>query len=301
MSITYKQMVEEVIANLAGYTLRQDRTTHITSAITASSLTLNLGSVSNIGKGIVEIDDELIWIDSYDRISNTATVAPYGRGFAGTTAAAHDADAKVTVAPTFPRYAVKKALNQAIEGVYPSLFALGTTSFSFNAVRNTYEIPSEVSTIQYLSWETIGPTKEWKPIKGWRQDSYASHTAFTTSNTVTIYDPIPAGRTIFVHYTKVPTAFDGSADTATFEEVTGLRASAKDVVIYGACYRLASFIDAGRLNYSSAEADTADTKIQYGSGASTSRYFAGLYQQRLREEMTKLRDLYPSRAHFTRY
>ena len=301
MHITYKAMVDDVLSNLAGYTMRQDRMTHLTSSITSTSLTLNLGSVSNIGKGVVEIDDELIWIDSYDRISNTATVAPYGRGFAGTTAAAHDANAKVTVAPTFPRYMVKKTINEAIQAVYPNLFALGTTSFAYNSIRNTYEIPAEVSTVQYVSWQTVGPSKEWKPIKGWRHDSYASHDEWTTNNTLTIYDPIPAGRTIFVHYTKVPEAFDGAAETATFEETTGLQASARDVVIYGACYRLASFIDSGRLNYSSAEADTADSKIQYGSGASTARYFLNLYQLRLKEEMNKLRDLYPTRVHFTRY
>lgn len=301
MHITYKQMVDDVLAALAGYTLRQDRITHITEAITSTDLTLHLGSVSNIGKGVVEIDDELIWIDSYDRISNIATVAPYGRGFGGTTAAAHDANSRVIVAPTYPRSAVKKAINEAIQSVYPSLFALGTTSFTFNAVKNTYEIPQEVSTVQYVSWQTVGPSKEWKPVKGWRHDSYASHDVWASNNTISIYDPIPAGRTIFVHYTKVPSVFDGSPDTATFEETTGLQASARDVVIYGACYRLASFIDAGRLNYSSAEADTADSKIQYGSGASTSRYFLNLYQMRLKEEMNKLRDLYPTRVHFTRY
>ena len=294
-------MVDDVLANLAGYTLRQDRTTHLTSAITSTDLTISLGSVSNIGKGVIEIDDELIWIDSYDRVSNTATVAPYGRGFNGTTAAAHTSGTRVTVAPTYPRYMVKRALNESIEAIYPSLFALGTTSFSFNSIRNTYSIPAEVSTVQYVSWQTVGPSKEWKPVKGWRHDSYASHDEWATNNTVTIYDPIPAGRTIFVHYTKVPAAFDGAADTATFEDTTGLQASARDVVIYGACYRLASFIDAGRLNYTSAEADNADSKIQYGSGASTSRYFLNLYQMRLKEEMNKLRDLYPTRAHYTRY
>lgn len=301
MHITYKQMVEDVLGALAGYTLRQDRMTHITAAIDASALEIELGDVTNVGKGVIEIDDELIWIDSYDKLAKKAYVAPYGRGFNGTTPAAHSINSKVTVAPTYPRYAVKKAINESIQAVYPNLFALGTTNFNFTPARNTYQLPTDASTVQYVSWQTIGPSKEWRPIKGWRHDSYAAHTAWDSPNTLTIYDPIPAGRTIFVHYTKVPAAFNGAADTATFEETTGLQASARDVIVYGACYRLASFIDAGRLNYSSAEADNADTKIQYGSGSSTSRYFLALYQQRLREEMDKLRDLFPTRIHYTRY
>jgi len=80
-----------------------------------------------------------------------------------------------------------------------------------------------------------------------------------------------------------------------------LPSSCKDVILYGAAYRLASFVDPGRLNYSSAEADNADTKIQYGSGASTSRFLLALFQQRLNEETKKLRDVYPVRIHYTRY
>ena len=301
MTITYAALVDDILLKLSGYTLRQDRTTHLTSDLTSSGLSLNLGSVQNIGKGAIEIDDELIWLDSYDRISSTGTAAPYGRGFQGTTAAAHTANSKVTIAPTFPRQSIKNAINETVQGVYPTLYALGVHSFTYNPVVNTYELPEEVQTIQYVSWSSIGPSKEWFPLRNWRQDAMANHTAFTSGNTISIYDKIPAGRTIQIHYTKVPAAFNGAAPTETFESVTGLQTSAKDVIVYGAAYRLASFMDAGRLNYSSAEADNADTKIQYGSGASNSRFFLALYNQRLKEESNKLKDLYPTRIHYTRY
>jgi hypothetical protein len=301
MTTTYGNLVDEVLLNLSGYTLRQERTTHLTQDITSSGLTLNLGTTTNIGKGVVEIGDELVWLDSYDRISSTATAAPYGRGFQATSAAAHTAGTKVTVAPTFPRSAVKRAINEAIQSVYPTLYALNKYSFTYNSVQNTYQLPSDVQTILYVSWSTIGPTKEWRPVKGWRLDSMANETAFSNGVTLTIYDNLPAGRTIQITYTKVPQTFDGSADAAVFEDTTGLLASAKDVIIYGAAYRLASFIDAGRLNYMSAEADNADTKIQFGSGSSNSRFLLALYNQRLSEEKNKLRDLFPSRIHYTRY
>jgi hypothetical protein len=301
MATTYGNLVDEVLLNLSGYTLRQERTTHLTQDITASGLTLNLGTTTNIGKGVVEIGDELIWLDSYDRVSSTATAAPYGRGFQATSAAAHTAGTKVTVAPTFPRSAVKRAINEAIQSVYPTLYALNKYSFTYNSVQNTYQLPSDVQTILYVSWSTIGPTKEWRPVKGWRLDSMANETAFANGVTLTIYDNLPAGRTIQITYTKVPQTFDGSADSSVFEDTTGLLASAKDVIIYGAAYRLASFIDTGRLNYLSAEADNADTKIQFGSGSSNSRFLLALYNQRLSEEKNKLRDLFPSRIHYTRY
>ena len=301
MTTTYADLVNEISLNLSGYTLRQDRTTHLTQAINDSELTLNFGSVTNIGKGAVEIDDELLWLDTYDRVSNSAVVAPYGRGYYGTDKASHAVNSKVTIAPTFPRATIKKAINDTIDAVFPELFGVGVHTFNFNTVKTTYSLPADVETILYISWKSTGPSEEWIPLRNWRADPLANTTSFTTGQSVSIYDRVDAGRTVQVFYTKKPTTLSASSSTAVFETVTGLPSSTKDVIVYGAAYRLSSFIDPGRLNYSSAEADNADTKIQYGSGASTARFLLALYQQRLREESKKLRDVYPTRIHYTRY
>ncbi len=301
MTTTYANLVDEILLNLAGYTLRQDRATHLTQDVTSTGLGLSLASVSNIGMGTIEIEDELLWIDSYDRVSSTATVAPYGRGYQGTTAAAHTANTKVVISPTFPRATVKKAINDTIDAVFPNLFGVGVHTFNFNTAVTTYSLPADSETILYVSWKSTGPTQEWVPVRNWRQDSFANATSFATGQTISIYDRIDAGRTVQVYYTKKPTTLEASGPSATFESVTGLPSSCKDVIVYGAAYRLAAFIDPGRLNYNSAEADNADTKIQYGSGASTARFLLALFQQRLNEETKKLRDVYPTRIHYTRY
>lgn len=299
MTTTYANLVDEVLLNLSGYTLRQDRTTHLTGAITTTSTTLNLASVSNIGKGLVEIDDELLWIDSYDRISNTATIPPYGRGYNGSTAASHTTNTKVTIAPTFPRATVKKAINDTIDAVFPKLFGVGTYTFTLQATKTLYQIPAEAQTVLDVKWSTVGPSNEWLPVKSWRQDPTANTTAFTTGNSIGVYDAITPGRTVQVFYTKKPSLLVNTSDD--FATTTGLPTSCKDVIMYGAAYRLASFIDPGRLTYTSAEADNADSKIQYGSGASTARFLLALFNQRLTEESEKLRDVYPIRIHYTRY
>jgi hypothetical protein len=86
----------------------------------------------------------------------------------------------------------------------------------------------------------------------------------------------------------------------TIADVTGLPASSYDVTVLGASYKLLSFLDAGRINLSSAEADLNDTKNPFNSGASASRYIFALYQQRLQEEALKLADKYPIRLHYTK-
>lgn len=299
MTTTYANLVDEVLFNLSGYTLRQDRTTHIIEDITDSALSIKFDNAAQISKGTVEIDDELIWLDSYDRIGSTAIVPPYGRGYQGTVKAPHTAGSRAVISPTFPRTSIKRAINDTIDAVFPNLFGVGVHTFSFNAIKTAYELPAEAETVLFVSYERIGSTKEWSPVKGWRQDPVANVGAFSSGNTISIYESLPAGRTVQVFYSKKPTTLSNPNDA--FETVTGLPSSCKDVIVYGAASRLIAFIDPGRLNYSSAEADQADTKLQYGSGASTARFIQNLYATRLTEESKKLRDVYPIRVHYTRY
>ena len=300
MTTTYGNIIDDVASSLAGYTMRQDRATHLTADINSTAVSLPLADVSNIGKGVIEIDEELLWLDSYDRISSTAAVPPYGRGYQGSTAAAHTNGTKVTIAPTFPRTTIKKAINDTIDAAFPNLFSVATHTFAFNSARTTYSIPANVESILYISWQDVGPSGEWLPVKSWNHDPLANASTYATNNTVSLYDrQIIPGRTVQVYYTKKPATLSSVSDV--FETTTGLPSSCKDVIVYGAAYRLASFIDPGRLNYQSADADQADSKIQYGSGASTARFLLALYQQRLTEESKKLRDQYPFRPHYTRY
>ena len=294
---TFNDMVEEVLINLEGFTLRQDRTTYLTSGIDSDDLSIALASGDNIGKGILEIDDELLHIDSVDRSDRSAVISPFGRGYRGTTAVSHSANAKVTFAPSFPKISVKRAINDTIRAVYPNVYGVASTTFTYNAAQTTYSLPAGAETVLAVSWDSIGPSGEWIPVRRWRQDPTAASAEYATTNTISIYDaPVP-GRTIQVIYTKEPTALSSGSDV--FTSVTGLPASARDLIIYGAAYRMVSFIDPGRLSFTSPEADQNDTTRQFGSGTNTARYLLALYQQRLQEESQKLNGKYPVRVHYT--
>ena len=298
---TLGEMIDEIRANLQGYALRQDRVTYITNSggITATSNSITVGSSNNLAKGVIEIDDELIWIDTFDKANNQMTVAPgFGRGYQGTTAAPHAQYAQVTLAPTFPRVNIKKAINDTINSYYPKLWSVSSTTFTFNASQITYALPDDAEQILFMSWQTTGSSQEWLPINRWRADSMANVATFNTKNTVNIYENIQPGRTIQVWYTTEPNTLDASTDD--YEDVTGLPASTYDVTVLGASYKLLSFLDAGRINLTSAEADLNDTKNPYNSGATASRYLFALFQQRLQEEALKLADKYPIRLHYTK-
>jgi hypothetical protein len=298
---TLNEMVDEIKSNLQGYTLRQDRVSYVANSggLTTTSSAITVGSASNLAKGIIEVDDELIWIDSFDKATNTLNVIPgFGRGYQGTTPAPHTQYAQVTLAPTFPRYSIKKAINDTINSLFPNLWAVTSTTFTYDASVTTYALPDDLESILYLSWQTTGSSQEWLPINRWRADGMANAATFNTTNTVSIYDSVQPGRTVQVWYTTTPNTLD--ANTDDFADVTGLPQSAQDVVTLGASYKLLSFLDSGRINLSSAEADNADTKIPTNAGVASSRYIFALYQQRLNEEALKLKDRYPIRIHYTR-
>jgi len=303
---TLGQMIDEVLINLSGYTYQQDRSTYLRTAISTltspstSPTILSLGDTSNVGKGILEVDEELMWVDSFDRVGNTATVAPYGRGYLGTVAATHAADAKVTISPIFPRYVIKKAINDTIRAMGANLLSVKQTTFTFNAAINTYEFENlNIENILTMSWQDTGPSKEWIRIKRWDFDPLADvDTWGSGSQTVTIYDWITPGRTVKVMYATPPTAMDNNTDV--FTTTTGYPESARDIVILGASYRLLAYLDPARAGQISPQADETDGKRPYGASASATKQLFALYSQRMNEEVATQQNQYPPRIHYTR-
>jgi len=301
-------MINEVSMNLSGYTLQQDRATHITADVAATAstiaapITLSLASTDSVGKGVVEIDEELFWVDNYDRVGNTATIAPYGRAYLGTTLAAHTAGTKVTIAPTFPRFTIKRAINDTISAIGSSIFAANTTTITSNSAVSAFRLPTTGTTLNIrnilaIAYQALGSSKEWIPIRSYRFDGNANSTAFTSGQTVSIYDYIPSGRSVQVVYSTDPTPF--TANTENFATQTGLPDSCKDLIILGATYRLLSNLDPARASMVSPQADETDSKRPYGSSQSLTKQVYALFNQRLNEEVKSQQEKYPIRVHYS--
>jgi len=298
---TFAEMVDEVRSNLAGYTLRQDRITYLANpgGINSTDRSIIIGSADNLAKGIIEIDNEMMWIDSFNVGNNTLNVIPgFGRGYNGTTPSPHAENAQITLTPTFPRTIVEQAINDTINSFYPKLFSTQSTVFTFNAAQVAYPLPSQARDALYISWQTVGPSREWLPVNRWRIDRMANVAAFDTTATVNIYEKIMPGRNVQVWYSAIPNTLTNANDN--FSDVTGLPESCRDVVTLGACYRLLSYVDSGRINLTSAEADLADAKLPSTAGASSSKYVFALFQQRLQEEAIKMQNRYPIRVHYSK-
>jgi len=308
---TLSEMIDETLINLSGYTYLQDRSTYLTSAVTtltspsSSPTVLSLGSTDSVGKGIIEVGEELMWVDSFDRVANTATIAPYGRGYLGTTASTAAVDTKVTISPIFPRYVIKRAINDTIRAMGTQLLIVDQTTFTYNSAITTYELsdgsgnPLNIENILTMSWQDIGPSKEWINVRRYTFDPKAeSGTWGANAQTVTIGDYITSGRTVKVNYVKQPSAF--TASNQVFTTQTGYPETARDVVILGTAYRLLTYLDPARASQISTQADEIDAKRPFGSANTAVRQIFSLYQQRLREEIQAFQGQYPTRVHYSR-
>lgn len=300
MTTTFNGLIERVLGQIQGYGAQQETATWVNQSggISASATSFVVNETAQMGRGLIEVGDELMYVDRTDNLTKQVYLAPWGRGFRGTSASTAANETKVTVAPAYPRFMVKQAINDTIQAVYPELYGVGTHTFAFNTSVVSYSLPAEADYILAVKWQTLGSSKEWLDVRRYDVDKTSNTTAFTTGKSLLLFDGIDAGRTVQVTYAKAPTPLSAVGDV--YETVTGLPSSTVDVITYGTIARLLAGADAARVPSTSVEADMLDRAKPIGSGSAASRYFLGLYTQRLQQEAAGLRDLYPPKLHYTR-
>lgn len=286
-------MIDYTLLQLSGYSVNVDQSTPLSANISSTATSITVSDSTQIGRGMAEIDSELIFIDSVDRASNTATVV---RGYRSTDAVAHTAPARVVMTPMFPRAIVKQAINETVSAVYPNLYSVGATTFTTNGVQTTWALPTGALDVLDVKWLVVGPTLQWNNVRRWNCDSNANVTSWPTGVTINIWDGIPAGRTVNVVYSQQPVQFTNETDLFS---VTGLPASSEDVIRLGAMWRLIGMIDNGHFAGLTAEADFASNMRPVGGALNASRFFLQQYQMRLQEETNRLNSLYNVRVHYT--
>lgn len=277
-----EDIIEEVLLNVEGYIGDQDIYGTLHSSITNTANTFVVDGPafqtgSGFATGIVEVGEELIYVQEID--STTGTFSSVLRGWRGTTATAHGAGTRVRNNPRFPIISVKRAINDTIKAMYPRVFAVKTTELTYNGITTQYDLPSDVINVLSVYYKKPGPSKAWLPVRKWNFENRAGSNS-TSGRAVNVYNGV-AGYPIQITYIAEPSTLDIGEDFAT---VTGLPEWAREVIVFGACWRLASFIDSGRIANTTAEQALISTnKYDNASGTNLSKYFLAIYNQRLME------------------
>jgi hypothetical protein len=293
---TLSQLTDRVISYLQGFSRDQEEKTWTVSAITDDALTFRVNDPKFISAGMCEIEDELLWVSRVDNSTGDVTIAPFGRGYQGTTAVAHGENSCILNSPKFPKRQIHQSINDAIRGVYPDLYVSTSVEFPAVAARTTYELPADTDLVHSVTTRTIGPSQRWATLQRWQYNPHADPESFDTGKSIDIYqEPIP-GQTIRVMYMKPPSVFEDSA--TEFAAATGLAASSEDCIVYSACFRLAGLVEMPRLQISSIEQQLRATQVPPGASQHASRHFLQLYQISLQSERERLIRANPTSTHF---
>lgn len=291
---TFLDLQNRVKQLLYGITWDQEQYTYLTNNIGAGDLTFQVNDATQISRGLIEIDSELMNVQTFNASAspNTVTIFPFGRGFYGSTAATHLANASIINNSKFPKVRVQEAINDIINEVYPTLFVVKTQNLTKSAVQYGYPLPADADEVLNVNYAVIGPSQIAPSMRRWRYDPQADPAVFPTGKSVNLLEEVTPGRTMRVTYVAQPSNLVN--DTDGFAVVSGLPETAKDAIVYGAAAKLLVSYDAARLQMDSVESSERAAVTQPTSASNTSKYFMAIYQNRLDLEGKKLRDRFPT-------
>lgn len=287
---TFDGVLARIRQQAMGYAKDQSAVGELVASMAAgdTSFTADTGTVTALSRGLVEIDDELILIRSYDRTSGIVQVmgAANGRGAEGTTPASHSIHALITADPRFPRARMKEAVNDVLQSLYPDLVVFGTTEITNVSVVYEYAMPAEALDVWGVANQLIGPSQVWSQGRNYRFNPTANPTAFPTGKSIQLFDSVTPGKTMFVKYAKAPQPLVGGSDD--FAATTGLPERCVDLVVWGACARLLPAYEAARLQQTSVESTERAALVPPGSALKGAQYYLAMFQQRLEEERRRM-------------
>jgi len=286
---TFEELVEECLLNLEGFSADQGIYGTLTNSITSTDTTFLVdGAIvtadqSGFSTGLIEIDEELV----NTRYINTTTgqFSQVLRGFRSSEAVAHDAGTIVRNNPKFPRVALKRAINDTIKQLHPHILAVKKTELTLVGSQVQYDLPAETNGVISVQMEELGASKRWVDLKVWRFDSTGASNS-TTGKVIDISGGA-AGRKVQVVYTVLP---DDLTNGSNFI-VTGLPEWTRELVVMGACWRVASFVESGNLISGNIDRALA------GQQTNLAKYFLGMYSQLLSEGEARQRLEFPVRRH----
>lgn len=300
MATSLGQVVHRVRAQLLGFSKDQEQYSSLAVSMTPTDTTFALDPATStaVGRGTVQIDEELLLVKVVDRTTGQATLIGNlnGRAREGSTAVAHAVDALVVMSPAFPSIRLREAVNDTLLGTYPHLVVLAAVEITKSAPVIEYAMPAEAKDVWYVANQLTGPSKVWEPGQNWRFNPMANTTDFPSGKSIQLMDAVVPGRAQRVVYTKPPSPL--TALTDDFETVSGLPERCVDMIVYGTLARLLPAYEAARLQQRAVEATERAVLVPPSSASKAVQLYQALYQQRLEEERTRMFEEVPNYKYF---
>ncbi len=288
---TVSQLIDQCSSMLHSNTGVIEATTFLTASLDTDDVEVQVQHPNRLLQGIIEVDDELMWVS--DQGPTSVTLFPTGRGVMGSTPVAHSINSRVTNDPLIPRQRIFEEIKSTIRQL-SDLYVVKTTEITSSSIQNTFEVPVTVDRILKVQWETIGPSREWMSVNNYQLDSNAD---FPSGKALVIHNHVQSGRRIQVTYAgrlSVPAA------TTDDLETIGIAPELHDVIKYGAAWRTIQMMAPARMNPRAVESQTNAKTATPDVISKLAKDFFQMFQLRREEERKNLLDKYPMRKHYVR-
>lgn len=291
---TFEDLLNDLDTFLSTFGETRPKVTSLSAPMSAQDTAFIVDDANQVDKGYVEIGDELMWVQGVDKPTGSVAIFPWGRAQLSSDAAAHSIGARVSSNPRYARFRMKQELNNQINSLYPDLFALLVDESNvYRPAQVTYPLPVNCDTVLSVQWQTVGPSKRWKPVTRYKVDKLADTTAFPTGASIDIYEALIPGRKIKVSYRARPLPFSDGQNYDLLSD-HGISESWRDILTLGAAARCLMATDAARLDLSTIEASNRSNAVQPTMAQNIAKSLVQQQQLRIAQEKRQLLLLHPT-------
>lgn len=272
----------------------RDERNKTTASLSTSDTTVGL---TYEGQGVqrgailaIDLEELYVW-------SATSTAATVSRGENGSTAATHTSGATIYVNPKFSAFSILQAINEELADLSSpvnGLFKVGTLDFTFSAGTDAYDLTGVTDLIDILdiTYDANDGSRRWPRLRrsDWSLARGMQAGSFASGMSLTINGWAASGRDINIIYKAPFTAL--SSVSQNVETVSGIPATAVDILSIGAAIRLTAGNEVSRNFLDQADTRRAD-EVPPQARSSAMRTLIALRRDRIDAEKARLLSKHP--------
>ena len=288
---TVGTVVDRTVRQLMSGTVEERNKTSAALTATSTSVPFQYDLNGIRAGGVIQIDNELMYVWEVDSGSKTATVE---RAWNGTTAVAHVVYSVAIVDPKFPRAQILEAINAEIDDLSSpmnGLYQIKSMELNYNGTSTMINLPTIDKIIDLVSVTVRYIATDYPKITRCRLIRDLPNDDFNSGYAIRFDEQVRAGRIIVVYkspFTNVTT------ETQNLQNIAGFPATAEDILIMGAQIRLVSPREVKR-NFTESQGDTRRSEeVPTGSVSSSINNIIRMRRDRITAEAARLARQYPT-------
>lgn len=288
---TVGTVVDRTLRQLMSGSVEERNKTVASITATATSVSMQYELAGMRPGGVIQIDNELMYVWELSSGSKSVTVE---RGWNGTTAATHSSGAVVTVDPKFPRAQVLEAVNAELDDLSSpmnGLFQVKTLELNYNGTSVMINLPTPDKIIDIISVSSRYLSDDYLKISRFRLVRDLPNDDFNSGYAIRLDEEARPGRLVIVYkapFTNVTT------DAQNLQNISGIPTSCEDILMIGAQIRLVNPREIKR-NFTESQGDTRRAE-EVGAGAVSNSInnLMRMRRDRITSEAAKLMRQYPT-------